>query len=117
MKESVIQESIVNYLSVICRARGILFFSVPNEASVSGATGKDFGRTINLKKMGVTSGVSDLVIGHNGRMYCLEVKNEKGKQSKNQLLFERWCIDCGIRYRVVRSVEDVQNVLKDWGVI
>ena len=117
MKESVIQESIVNYLSLICRQCGVLFFSVPNEASVSGSTGKDFGRTINLKKMGVTSGVSDLVIGHDGRMYCLEVKNETGKQSKNQLLFERWCIDCGIRYCVVRSVEDVQNVLKDWGIL
>lgn len=117
MKESTIQESIVAYLSLISRKYGILFFSVPNEASVSGTAGKDFGRAINLKKMGVTPGVSDLVIGHNARMYCLEVKNEKGRQSANQKNFEHWCADCYVPYRVVRSVEDVQNALKEWGIV
>jgi hypothetical protein len=117
MKESVIQESIVAYLSLISRKYGILFFSVPNEASVSGTAGKDFGRAINLKKMGVTPGVSDLVVGHDGHMYCLEVKNEKGRQSKNQILFEQWCADCCIPYRVVRSVEDVHESLKEWGIM
>ena len=117
MKESVIQESIVNFLSMICRQYDFLFFSVPNEATVKGKTGADFGRAINLKKMGVLPGVSDLIIGYRGKMYCLEVKNEKGKQSDRQKNFENWCIDCDIGYCVVRSVEDVQNVLKDWGIV
>ena len=117
MKESVIQESIVNFLSMICRQYGFLFFSVPNEATVKGTDEADFGRAINLKKMGVTSGVSDLVIGHDGRMYCLEVKNENGRQSPRQINFERWCKDCYIPYAVVRSVVDVQMVLREWGIL
>lgn len=117
MKESVIQESIVNFLSMICRQYEFLFFSVPNESITTGTEGKDFGRAISLKKMGVTPGVSDLIIGHDGRMYCLEVKNEKGRQSANQKNFERWCEECSIPYRVVRSVEDVQKALKEWGIV
>ena len=117
MKESVIQESIVNFLSMTCRQRGFLFFSVPNEATVKGKTGADFGRAINLKKMGVLPGVSDLIIGHNGKMYCLEVKNEKGKQSDRQKNFELWCADCCIPYVLVRSVDDVHEALKEWGIV
>lgn len=117
MKESVIQESIVNFLSMICRQYGFLFFSVPNEATVRGVEGKDFGRAINLKKMGVLPGVSDLIIGCRGKMYCLEVKNEKGKQSDRQKFFEAWCADCGIPYILVRSVDDVHEALKEWGIV
>ena len=117
MKESVIQESIVNFLSMICRQKGFLFFSVPNESITSGKTGADFGRAINLKKMGVLPGVSDLIIGHNGKMYCLEVKNEKGKQSERQKGFEAWCAECGIPYVLVRSVDDVHGALKKWGIV
>ena len=117
MKESVIQESIVKYLSMICRQYEFLFFSVPNESITSGKTGKDFGRAIALKKMGVLPGVSDLVLGHNGKMYCLEVKNEKGRQSDRQKNFENWCADCGIPYVLVRSVDDVHEALKEWGVV
>ena len=117
MKESVIQESIVNFLSMICRQYGFLFFSVPNEATVKGTDGADFGRAINLKKMGVLPGVSDLIIGHRGKMYCLEVKNETGKQSERQKFFEAWCIECGIPYTLVRSVDDVHEALKKWGIV
>ena len=117
MKESVIQESIVNFLSMICRQYRFLFFSVPNESITTGTEGKDFGRAINLKKMGVLPGVSDLVIGYRGKMYCLEVKNEKGKQSDRQKNFERWCADCCIPYVLVRSVDDVHEALKEWGIV
>lgn len=117
MKESVIQESIVNFLSMICRQYGFLFFSVPNESITTGKTGADFGRAINLKKMGVLPGVSDLIIGHRGKMYCLEVKNEKGRQSERQKFFEAWCAECGVEYRVVRSVDDVHEALKEWGIV
>jgi hypothetical protein len=117
MKESVIQESIVNFLSMICRQYGFLFFSVPNESITSGKTGADFGRAINLKKMGVLPGVSDLIIGCRGKMYCLEVKNEKGKQSDRQKNFEQWCAECKIPYVLVRSVDDVHGALKEWGIV
>ena len=56
----------VNFLSMICRQYGFLFFSVPNEGRPAGVEGKTLG-AINLKKMGVLPGVSDLVIGYRGK--------------------------------------------------
>lgn len=70
-----------------------------------------------FKKMGMTPGFSDLVIGWQGRMFCMEVKNEKGKQSENQERFEQWCSSCGIPYRVVRSLDEAQSVMVEWGII
>lgn len=123
MRESIIQETIVNYLSSISTAYGFVFFSVPNEGLVQLAKSLKvqdrlaFALIAILKKMGMRTGASDLVIGHQGRMYCLEVKNEKGEQSTDQLLFEAWCLRAGIPYVVVRSVDDVMHWLKEWGIV
>jgi len=119
MRESIIQEQIANYLSALSSRYGFVYFSVPNEATLYGGRkgGDQFARLAVLKKMGMRPGASDLVIGHNGRIYCLEVKNERGEQSTDQLLFEAWCLRCGIPYVVVRSVDDVAYWMKEWGII
>lgn len=80
-------------------------------------SGKQFGTLATLKKMGMRKGAADLVIGHAGRMYCLEVKSETGKQSDDQLGFEDWCKRCGVPYVVVRSVGEVAYWLKEWGIV
>ena len=123
MKESVIQTQIVEYLSAISRSHGFLFFSVPNEAllSITKSLGindrMSFALLAILKKMGMTPGTSDLIIGHRSRMYCLEVKNEIGKQSENQTIFEMNCKEYEIPYRLVRSVHDVSEALIEWGIV
>ena len=123
MKESDIQIQIVEYLSSLSRSHGFLFFSVPNEAllSITKALGindrMSFALLAILKKMGMTPGTCDIVIGCEGRMYAVEVKNEKGKQSANQVTFEIWCKSCEVPYRVVRSVHDVSECLIEWGIM
>jgi hypothetical protein len=120
MRESIIQEQIVNYLSSISAAYGFVFFSVPNEAALYGGregTGKQFARLAILKKMGMRPGASDLVLGWHGKMYCLEVKNESGEQSTDQLLFEAWCLRAGAPYVIVRGVDDVMYWLREWGIV
>ena len=120
MKESLIQEQIANALSALSSRWGFVYLSVPNEGTLAtGRTGdgKQFARLAILKKMGMRPGASDLIIGHSGRMYCLEVKNETGEQSTDQLLFEAWCVRCGIPYVVVRSVDDVLYWLREWGIV
>jgi hypothetical protein len=76
-----------------------------------------FGMLTKFKKMGMTPGFSDLVIGWRGKMFCMEVKNENGKQSENQTRFSDWCTDCGIPYRVVRSLDEAQEAMVEWGII
>jgi len=120
MRESIIQEQIANALSALSSRYGFVYFSVPNEGTLStGRTNdpKQFARLSILKKMGMRPGASDLVIGHQGRMYCLEVKNETGEQSTDQLLFEAWCLRAGVPYVIVRSVDDVMFWLREWGIM
>lgn len=123
MKESIIQEQIVNYLSSISAACGFVFFSVPNEGLVQLAKSLKvqdrltFALVAILKKMGMRPGASDLVLGWHGKMYCLEVKNESGEQSTDQLLFEAWCLRAGVPYVVVRGVDDVMTWLREWGIM
>jgi hypothetical protein len=123
MTESAIQTQIVAWLSLVARRYGFLFASVPNEgmmtAALMGSLPKSalFGMLTKFKKMGMTPGFSDLVIGWQGRMFCMEVKNEKGKQSENQERFSDWCFACGIPYRVVRSLDEAQVAMVEWGII
>ncbi len=118
MKESTIQMQIVEYLSIISNRFGFVFFSVPNEGALTAAGGKSVhGMIANFKKMGMTPGVSDLIIGHEGKMYCIEVKNETGRQSKVQGYFQAKAEGTRIPYAIARSVDDVVELLKLWGVI
>ena len=119
-RESVIQQEIVNYLSTLAARYDFLFFSVPNESFLIGGldgSGKQFGTLATLKKMGMRKGVSDLVLAASGKIYCLEVKSETGQQSSDQILFEAWCVRCGVPYVVVRSVGEVAYWLKEWGIV
>lgn len=122
MTESNLQEQICNYLSMICRRWEFIYFSVPNEAWGAGRrkkklSGAEYNKINQFKKMGMTPGVSDLIIGHNGKMYCMELKSPKGKQSENQIIFEKNCHRAGVEYRIVRSLEECTAVLKEWGVM
>ena len=123
MTESVIQTQIVAWLSLCARRYGFLFASVPNEgmmtAALMGSLPKSalFGMLTKFKKMGMTPGFSDLVIGWQGKMFCMEVKTENGKQSENQERFAAWCGQCLIPYRVVRSLDDAQQIMVEWGII
>ena len=123
MTESVIQTQIVAWLSLVARRYGFLFASVPNEgmmtAALMGSLPKSalFGMLTKFKKMGMTPGFSDLVIGWQGRMFCMEVKNERGDQSDRQRDFAAWCSQCSIPYRVVRSLDEAQQAMVEWGII
>jgi len=108
MEESIIQQQICNYLSAV----GVFYFSVPNEHyNIS------FAQRTTLQKMGLVSGMPDLCILHNGTAYFLEVKNETGKPSKQQLLIHNILTEKNFKVAIVRSVEDVQKIIKEWGIV
>lgn len=108
-RESKIQAEIVEYLS----GQGIFCHSVPNEGA-----GKDKLRTMQMITMGLRPGTADLVVWFpSGEIGYLEVKTETGKLSDNQRRFKRRCMEHGVFYAVVRSVEDVRMVLESRGEI
>ncbi len=56
------------------------------------------------------NGVPDIIVIKNGQFIGLEVKRPKGKQSKAQLDFQKWCESNGGRYHVVFGIEDVMDL-------
>lgn len=95
--EAKIQQDIVMYVRNELRVGKI--FSVPNESESK----RD---TINKKKTGLLSGVSDLIwIVPNETIY-VEVKTLKGVQSPAQKRFELDVLSLGQKYWLVRSKDD-----------
>lgn len=120
MAESDIQIAIVEILSLYASKNNFLFFSVPNEALLFGAAndrGKAFGKIKKLKKMGLTPGVSDLIIGKDSKTYCLEIKDGNKKLSYNQSIFKNLAICNGWKYKKIDSIDEAIQILKKWNII
>ena len=99
-KESDIQLSILHYLKAI--------------GAVCGKT-----KTMGVKRGRffcfdpyTFRGFPDLTVFYKAKLYFIEVKGEKGKQSDEQKLFEQEAIKAGITYILARDVEDVSKVLQ-----
>lgn len=86
------------------------YFSVPNgEPRDKASAGK-------IKAMGGRAGVPDLVIDHLGKITYVEVKTDIGTMSDDQ---EKWAVGCrkrGVELHIVRSVDDMEGVLKHLGI-
>ena len=73
----------------------------------------------HLVSIGVYPGFADLFVWHQvnfmggvGKLYLVEVKEPgKGKQSPNQVKFEKHCKQSGIPYSVVYSLEEFQKFI------
>ena len=74
-------------------------FSVPNE-------GSNPREQMYKKSLGMRSGVSDMIVLKPNKVLFIEFKDEKGKQSDNQKVFEKTVSDLGFEYHVVRSFEE-----------
>ncbi len=65
------------------------------------------------RKMGYIKGQPDLIIMKKGKVWCLELKAPKGKQSKEQKEFQKICEDNQIPYLVIREFEDVKKIERE----
>ena len=68
---------------------GLVWFAVPNGGS------RDAREAANLKRQGVTAGVSDLILFHDSRFFALELKSETGRLSEAQMAFLAAVNDAG----------------------
>ena len=108
---------------MIAHKTGIVYFSVPNEGIMTVLMMFKVPKVTcykiisYFKKLGLLPGTNDLVLVHRGMYYGLEVKTAVGIQSHEQTLFQKNIIKAGGKYEVVRGIEDVQRVLKMWGIL
>jgi hypothetical protein len=73
---------------------------------------------VKLKRMGVQAGVADFALTlPDGRSAYIEVKNSKGRQSVEQVVFQSRCDRIETPYAIVRSVDEAERVLTAWGAL
>ena len=100
--------------SEICKRlqdEGIFFHSVPNEAA-----GRDKIRQSLMVSMGLRKGVGDLIVWvpvskNEIHFFFFFFKSETGKQSEQQIAFENLCNYYRVPYMVVRSVEEIDELI------
>lgn len=64
------------------------------------------------KQLGYVKGQPDLVAVMNGKVVFIELKTDKGRQSKEQKEVEQEIKNRGVDYIIIKSLEDLQNYLK-----
>lgn len=104
-RENPIQRAIIDYLLY----RG--FLVIRHNGSAFSTDGR-YVRAYVIANSGESAGLADVFAAKDGRMYFFEVKKADGTQLKSQKKFEALCVERGVFYRVVRSVEDVQNIIQ-----
>jgi len=107
--EAKVQQEIVVHFRNNYQRKGIdkgVIFSVPNERAGGFMAMKD------LLLTGLLSGVSDLIVVMKGKVIFVEVKNDIGRQSEKQILFQKQVENLGFKYHLVRSLEDFKNIIK-----
>ena len=105
-EEAKIQVQIIKLL----QSEKIYFFAVNNEAH-----GRNAKQQMQLMSMGLRPGVSDLIVFPNyGNIIFVEVKTPTGKQSDSQKRFQARVEALGFQYHIVRSVDDVRNVIANY---
>jgi hypothetical protein len=115
--EADLQIQVADLLRIHQKRQRFIFWSTPNELLGSARTKGGLGRMARFKRMGLRSGVSDLIIIRFGGAFLLELKTEGGKQSENQKSFQRDAIDAGASYAVAHNLDEAIDALKIWGII
>ena len=64
----------------------------------------------NFQAFGSYKGLSDFTIIRDGEVIFLEIKRKTGKQSESQKTLERDLIEHGGRYRIARSLDDIEDL-------
>lgn len=109
ISETDIQSAIIRYLTIL-ENQGKLFFNRMNNIGVpiKDRQGKIVGQR---KTFGSKRGIPDIWVILQGKTIGLEVKTATGRQSKEQKEIEERFKKNGAEYYIVRSLEDVKEVI------
>jgi hypothetical protein len=84
----------------------LLIFHVPSGEP------RDVTVAMKLKRMGVVPGVADFLMFIPGHSIAIELKDDGGRQSDPQKLFQKKWEACGFRYKIARSLEEFQGIVR-----
>lgn len=102
-QEAKLQASIVEYIRT--NYPQVLLFSIPNEAT--------YRRRQYFKKLGMLSGVSDLILVFLNGILFIECKSKKGRQSIEQINFQKRIEALGFKYFIVKDLEELKDIINN----
>jgi hypothetical protein len=102
-EEEKIQEAIITAIRYLYPKS--IIAAVPNGGK------RNVMEAVRFKRQGVLAGFADIIFLHKGECLFFEVKAGKGKQTDNQLAFEKNVKEQGFKYYLVKSVEEVLNII------
>ena len=108
------EHRIQKQIAMFLRLKNILVFEtdIMDGLKLTRTEEERFSYITHHKSMGYVVGQSDLVMVLNGIVIFLEVKDLKKYQTPNQKLFEKKIKGLGHQYYVVRSLDDVVEILE-----
>ena len=110
LSEAQIHKAVIQHIRKL-GASGLVYWHTPNDARRTPGTYK------RLQSMGMRAGVSDLLLLHNGILYALELKREKGnKATEAQVQFCIDVIDAGGFAYVAYGLDAALGALRTWGL-
>lgn len=92
-------------------APGLIYWHSPNGGL------RDKREAAKLKAMGVRPGVSDLILFHRSRLYCLELKAKGGRAQQEQLQFISDTDREGALTALVEGLDAAVATLESWGLL
>lgn len=104
--ESQIQHSCIEWFRLQYPTLSLLLFAVPNGGKRDAVTGA------RMKYEGVIPGTADLILLLPKKGFaslCIEMKTPKGKQSENQIAWQRAAQRYKNKYVICRSLEEFMN--------
>lgn len=106
--EAKIQEAIIYWWDYNYPKEKQRLFHINNNAS--GYITKRKGA--QLKRQGVRAGVSDLILIWKDRVYFIELKTPKGRQTETQKSFQSICLNYGHNYVIIRSLDQFIDMIE-----
>ena len=95
------------------RMRQVLAWRANSGARVIPAKNGHARAVIQLSPPG-TPDILGVVPGTSGQLFGFEAKSPKGKQRPSQVTWQREAELRGVRYAVVRSLDDVREKMEEW---
>lgn len=110
LSELEIHKAVVANLRALCTP-GALYWHTPNDAKRSYKTAS------RLKSMGMRAGVSDIIAVHQGEIFALELKADKGRPTESQLEFLDDLRAAGGHGAVAEGLDEALACLEAWDIL
>ena len=111
IREANLQTACINWFRMQHRELALNLFAIPNGGTRNAIEAS------NLKKQGVTAGVSDLILlfpNWKHPYLCIEMKVGRNKQTEHQKAFQQAVERVGGKYIICRSFEEFEKEINEY---